>query len=57
MVYKMKLLSNPHSTGRLMLAAKMNDFGKIKFCVFTNAPCLDSPSSGEFIRCTANDNI
>ena len=43
-------LANPHSTGRLMLAAKMKDFGKIKFRVFTNAPCLDSPSSGEFIR-------
>ncbi len=52
--------ANPHSTGRLNLAAKMNDFGKIMFRVFTNTPWLDSPSSmptfqyggqaGEFIR-------
>ena len=44
------MLANPHSTGRLNLAAKMKDFGKIKFCIFTNAPCLDTPSAGEFIR-------
>ena len=41
---------NPHSTGRLNLAAKMMIFGKIMFRVFTNAPCLDTPSAGEFIR-------
>jgi len=43
-------LANPHSTGRLNMAAEIKDFGKIKFCVFTNAPYWDSPSSGEFIR-------
>ncbi len=44
------MLANPHSTGRLNLAAKMTIIGKIMVRVFTNAPCLDSPSSGEFIR-------
>ena len=48
MMVKMKY--NPHSTGRLNLAAKMTIFGKIMGRVFTNAPCLDSPSAGEFIR-------
>jgi len=33
-----------------MLAAKRKDFGKMKICVFTIAPFLDSPSSGELIR-------
>jgi len=32
------------------LAAKMKNYGKIMFRVFTNAPCLNSPSDGEFIR-------
>jgi hypothetical protein len=42
---------NPHSTGRLMLAAKMKNFGKIKFCVFTKELRIKTPStSGEFIR-------
>jgi len=50
------MLANPHSTGRLNLAAKMNDFGKIMFRVFTNAPCLDKPSSGEFIRYVSKEN-
>jgi len=50
------MLANPHSTGRLNLAAKMNDFGKIMFRVFTNAPCLDSPSAGELIRYVAQNN-
>jgi hypothetical protein len=47
---------NPHSTGRLNLAAKMMIFGKIMFRVFTNAPCLDTPSAGEFIRYTTLRN-
>jgi len=59
MVHKMKLLSNPHSTGRLMLAAKMKDFGKIMMRFFTKDFRMDLPSSrlksvggqaGEFIR-------
>jgi hypothetical protein len=36
-----------------MLAAKRKDFGKMKICVFTIAPCLDTPSAGELIRCAA----
>ena len=44
------MLSNPHSTGRLMLEAKMKDFGKIKFCVFTKVLRIETPSAGEFIR-------
>ena len=44
-------LHNPHSTGRLMLAAKMKDFGKIMVRFFTIDLRIDSPStSGEFIR-------
>jgi hypothetical protein len=38
-------LANPHSTGRLMLAAKMKDFGKIKVCVFTKDLRIETPSS------------
>jgi hypothetical protein len=38
------------------LAAKMKDFGKKKFCVFTKVCCQDSPSAGEFIRCKAQDS-
>jgi len=45
-----KKTTNPHSTGRLMLAAKMTIFGKIKFCVFTKDLRIETPSSGEFIR-------
>jgi len=50
---------NPHSTGRLMLAAKMKDFGKIMMRFFTKDFRMDLPSSrlksvggqaGEFIR-------
>jgi hypothetical protein len=36
-----------------MLAAKMKDFGKIMVRVFTKDLRMDSPSSGEFIRCMA----
>jgi len=44
------MLPNPHSTGRLNLAAKMKDYGKIMSRVFTNTPWSDSPSAGELIR-------
>jgi hypothetical protein len=56
---KIELPLNPHSTGRLNLAAKLNDFGKILLRVFTKDLGMDSPSSrlkniggqaGEFIR-------
>ena len=44
-------LPNPHSTGRLMLGAKMTIFGKIMVRVFTKDLRIESPStSGEFIR-------
>jgi len=33
-----------------MLVAKLKDFSKIMCRVFTNAPSLDLPSAGEFIR-------
>jgi hypothetical protein len=42
--------ANPHSTGRLNLAAKINDFGKIMVRVFTKDLRIESPSAGEFIR-------
>jgi len=45
------LLANPHSTGRLMLAAKMKDFSKIMMRALTKDLRINSPStSGEFIR-------
>jgi len=51
MLSKLNNLPNPHSTGRLNLAAKMKDFGKIMMRVFTKDLRIESPStSGEFIR-------
>ncbi len=50
------MFSNPHSThrqggagGRLNLAAKIKNFGKIMVRVFTNDLRIESPSAGEFI--------
>jgi len=52
--------SNHHSTGRLMLVAKMKDIGKIMVRVFTKDLRIETPSAtptfhyggqaGEFIR-------
>jgi len=48
-------LHNPHSTGRLMLVAKMKDIGKIMVRVFTKDLRIETQSAGEFIRCTRNN--
>ena len=45
-----RMLANPLSSGRLNLVAKMPILDKIMGGVFTNAPCLDTLSAGEFIR-------
>ncbi|MBT6936864.1 MAG: hypothetical protein HN982_04690 [Candidatus Marinimicrobia bacterium] len=48
---------NPGRGIRLMLEAKMKDFGKIMVSVFTKDLRMDSPStSGEFIRWAENNS-